>query len=400
LPKFITITNGVGDENIIRHGNERVLRARLADSNFFYNEDQKVRLADKVENLKHVVFQVELGSLYEKTQRLMALTLFICGKIGLDQNICCNALRAAELCKVDLITQMVIEFPSLQGIMGGYYAVNTGENQEVAEAIRYHYYPTSPEGDLPKNIAGCIVSIADKLDTISGYFGIGNIPSGSQDPYALRRQASGIIRILTAFDLHLNLEELVEKSVSLYNRFTSQTTESVLRFLEGRVSSLLSDRGFVYDVVDSVISAGSNDVPDALKRAEAVSEFRKRPDFELIYNAFNRVIRILPKELQSALKDDKSGIIKVEESLLDDPAEKVLYESSLRMEREIRPSLANRDYGKSLDQLAGLRLEIDSFFDAVMVMVDSVELRNNRLALLQRLARMFYLVADFSKLVE
>ncbi|MFC1713413.1 glycine--tRNA ligase subunit beta [Candidatus Poribacteria bacterium] len=398
LPKFITITNGVGDKGIVRHGNERVLRARLADAEFFYREDQKERFAGKTDNLKHVVFQEELGSLYDKAQRLKELAAFvyerIAEKLPLAESVRDDAVRAAELCKVDLITQMVIEFPSLQGIMGGYYAGNSGENDEVSEAIRSHYYPTSPDGDLPGSVTGSIVSIADKLDTIVGYFGIGKIPSGSQDPYALRRQALGIVRILAQSQYHLALDQAVERSISLYNRFPEpdQLKSRVLEFLKGRVSWLVSEQGFAYDVIDSVLAVDSKDVPNTVKRVQAISRFRERPDFSEIYNAFNRVIRILPKESLPS--------IHVDEQLLQELSEKELY-GSINQAREEVERLANRgEYGTVLDRLADLRTVIDTFFDDVLVMAEQDELRNNRLALLHHLASMFSLVADFSRLVE
>ena len=408
LPKFITITNGAGDEGIVRHGNERVLRSRLADAEFFYREDQKSRLANKIDKLKHVVFQEELGSLYDKGQRLRELTSFICKKLGLAKSICDNAVRAAELCKVDLITQMVIELPSLQGIMGGCYASNSGERDEVARAIRCHYYPTSPDGNLPDSITGSIVSIADKLDTIVGYFGIGNIPSGSQDPYALRRQAVGIVRILSEFELHLALDEAVEKSISLYSfDQLDRIKDSVLEFLKGRVSALLSEQGFVYDLIDSILAVGFVDVPNTIKRARALLGFRNQPDFDKIYPAFNRVIRILPAGVVPLRFPDDPDFIpppgvlpSVDEPLLQDQAEINLYESMVGIEADVEQAAANGEYNRVLDQLANLRTVIDTFFDEVLVMAEQENLQNNRLALLQRLASMFSLVADFSKLVE
>ena len=400
MPKFITITNGVGDEEIVRHGNERVLRARLADAEFFYSEDQKQPFDRKIDNLKHVVFQEELGSLYDKAQRMKELSAFIyesiAEKLPLAQSVRDDAVRAAQLCKVDLITQMVIEFPSLQGIMGGYYAANSGDNGKVSEAIRCHYYPTSPDGELPGEVTGGIVSIADKLDTIVGYFGIGKLPSGSQDPYSLRRQAQGIVRILAQFQYHLPLDRAVEKSISLYDRFSQsdQLKDSVLEFLKGRVNWLISEQGFAYDVVDSVMSVNSSDVPNTVKRADALSHFRERTDFIEIYNAFNRVIRILPKEFSASIAGT------VNERLLQDQSEKELYEAMTQIGEEVERLASNGEYEAVLNRLAELRTKIGVFFDDVMVMVEQDELRNNRLALLHHLASMFSLVADFSRLVE
>jgi len=401
LPNFITITNGTGDDDIIRHGNERVLRSRLADAEFFYSEDQQTGLSDKLDMLKHVVFQEELGSLYDKSQRLKELSAFLCDEIGLDSDTRQNAIRSSELCKIDLITQMVGEFPTLQGIMGGYYALNSGENRDVATAIRSHYNPNSPTGDLPENITGCIVSIADKLDTIVGYFATGNIPSGSQDPYALRRQATGIVRIALENGLKLNLDNAVNKSIELYKRGSKLEIEENLKdtitgFLKSRISAILSDRGFAYDVVDSILSAGDTDAIGALKRADALAELRKRPEFERVYPAFNRVLRILPEQYKR--KGDAENIFTstVEPKLFQDKAENDLYESILKVEEDIK---LNSNYSEVLAKLTTLYDPIDIFFDKIMVMAEQESIRNNRLALLDRLAGMLYLIADFSKLV-
>lgn len=401
LPKFITITNGVGDEDVVRHGNERVLRARLADAQFFYSEDQKERFANKLDSLKHVVFQEELGSLHDKAQRMKELSAFIyesiAKKLPLPENLCDDAVRAAELCKVDLITQMVIEFPSLQGVMGSYYAANSGESDKVAEAVRCHYYPAAPEAPLPDEITGSTVAIADKLDTIVGYFGIGKVPSGSQDPYALRRQALGIVRILAQSDYHLLLDQVVEKSISLYDRFAEpgQLKNEILEFFRGRVSWLVSEQGFAYDIVDSILAVGFSDVPNTVKRAQALAGFRKRPDFSEIYNAFNRVIRILPKELSPSITESS-----IDEGLFQEQAERDLYESVNWVSDEVKQIINSGEYSVALDHLAGLRIAIDTFFDDVLVMVDQVEIKNNRLSLLLHISNLFSLVADFSKLVE
>ena len=404
LPNFITITNGTGDDDVIRHGNERVLRSRLADAEFFYNEDQKTPFADKLDRLNHVVFQEELGSLYDKSQRLKELSAFLCKEIGLDSDV--NSIRAAELCKIDLITQMVGEFPTLQGIMGGYYALNSGENEEVSRAIRSHYNPTSPTGDLPENIIGCIVSIADKLDTIVGYFATGNIPSGSQDPYALRRQATGIVRIALEREFKLSLDYAVGKSIELYEKGLKLKIEENLKdvitgFLKNRISSMLSDKGFAYDVVDSIMSIGDTDAIGALKRANALAEFRKRLDFDRAYPAFNRVIRILPDQYKHKYQDNEREInsSSIDISLFQDKAETDLYESILRIEKNVTESSTKANYSEVLDKLATICDSIDVFFDKVMVMDEQENLRNNRLAILDWLAGMLYQVADFSKLV-
>ena len=406
LPKFITITNGVGDDVVVRHGNERVLESRLADAEFFYNEDQQTGLSDKLDMLKHVVFQEELGSLYDKSERLKELSAFLCDEIGLDSKIRQDAVRAGELCKVDLITQMVGEFPTLQGIIGGYYALNSGENSEVATAIRSHYNPNSPTGDLPENVTGCIVSIADKLDTIVGYFATGNIPSGSQDPYALRRQATGVVRIALENELKINLDHIVNKSIELYEKSSKLKIEENLKdaitgFLKSRISSILSDKGFAYDVIDSILSVGDTDAIGALKRVNALAELRKRPEFDRAYPAFNRSIRILPDQYKRKYQGDAENIFisTVDPRLFQDKAENDLYESILQAEKNVKEILSKADYNEVLNKLIILCDPIDTFFDKIMVMAEQDDLRNNRLALLDRIAGMLYLVADFSKLV-
>ncbi len=401
LPKFITITNGAGDEAIIKHGNERVLRSRLDDAQFFYNEDQKSNFSEKLDKLNHVIFQEELGTLYDKSQRLKELSGFLCDELGLDKNDRWNASRAGELCKVDLVTQMVGEFPTLQGIMGGYYAMNSGENEDVAKAIRSHYKPNSPTDDLPDTIIGCVVSIADKLDTIVGYFAIGNIPTGSQDPYALRRQATGIVRIAIEKELNLNLDYVITKSIELYNQKSKikiddpKLANTVSEFLKSRISTILSDRGFSYDVIDSVLSVGETDAVKILKRADVLTEFKNRDNFDRVYPALNRVIRILPdKELIKV-----SNSFKVDTNLFQERYESELYESVIGIENDIIRSSEKGDYKDIVDKITTLCDKIDSFFDNVMVMAEQEELRNNRLAILYRIAKMIYQVADISKLV-
>ena len=401
LPKFITITNGAGDESVIRHGNERVLRSRLDDAQFFYNEDQKTGFAQKLEKLNHVVFQEELGTLYDKSQRLKELAGFLCDELGLDGEAKRNAIRAGELCKIDLVTQMVGEFPTLQGIMGGYYAINSGENEEVAKAIRSHYKPNSPTDDLPDTIISCIVSIADKLDTIVGYFATGNIPTGSQDPYALRRQATGIVRIAIEKELKLNLDNAITKSIELYNQRSKikiddpKLADIVAEFLKGRISAILSDKGFSYDVIDSVLSVGETNAIKILKRANVLANFKNRNDFDRIYPALNRVLRILPN--RELIKTGNS--FKVDINLFQDKYESDLYESVMGIENDVRKSSEDDDYGDVINRIATLCDNIDLFFDNVMVMVEQEELKNNRLAILYRIAGMIYLVADISKLV-
>ena len=390
--KFITISNGT-DGNIdgVRHGNERVLHARLNDAEFFYSEDQKTSLADKVERLGTVIFHAKLGSLLDKAERLKALIGFIGTELQLTETTVRHAERAAWLCKADLTTHMVIEFPSLQGITGKYYAQNSGEAGPVATAIAEHYQPLGADTPLPETEVGAIVAIVDKIDTIVGYFGIEERPTGSQDPYSLRRHALGTIRILQDRQLPLSLDAVVEKALSLYQvALADDTQTSVLNFIKERLRViLLQTQQYVPDLADAVLAVGDVDVVDILNRASALTEFRLTPNFEEVYNALNRVLRILPQNAPET----------VDTALLDDNAEKQLSARITEVEPNFKQSIQERDYAKLLSQLAALQPAIDTFFDDVLVMAKDPALRTNRLALLNRIGRNVYAVADLTKLV-
>ena len=402
--KFITISNGT-DGNIdgVRHGNERVLHARLNDAEFFYSEDQKTSLADKVERLGAVVFHAKLGSLLDKAERLKALVQFIGAELQVPETTVCQAERAAWLCKADLTTHMVIEFPSLQGITGKYYAQNSGEAEPVATAIAEHYQPLGADTPLPETEIGALVAIADKLDTIVGYFGIEERPTGSQDPYSLRRHALGTIRILQDRKLLLSLDAVVEKAISLYTvDLADDTQASVLNFIKERQRVILLEvHQYAPDLADAVLAVGAVDVVDILKRASILAEFRLTPNFEEVYNALNRVLRILPPDAPET----------VDATLLCDDAEKQLYDhiteadpflaqfTSQNLQDRSQQSIQARDYAKLLTQLAALQPAIDTFFDDVLVMAEEPALRANRLALLNQIGQNIYAVADLTKLV-
>ena len=390
--KFVTISNGT-DGNIdgVRHGNERVLRARLNDAEFFYSEDQKTSLADKVERLGAVVFHAKLGSLLDKAERLKALVQFISTESQVPETTTRHAERAAWLCKADLTTHMVIEFPSLQGITGRYYAQNSGEAEPVTTAIAEHYQPLGADTPLPETEVGALVAIADKLDTIVGYFGIEERPTGSQDPYSLRRHTLGTIRILQDRKLPLSLDAIVEKAISLYTvELADDTRTSVLNFIKERLRViLLQTHQYAPDFADAVLAVGAVDIIDILKRASTLAEFRLTPNFEEVYNALNRVLRILPPDAPET----------VDATLLCDDAEKQLYACITEAELGFQQSIQERDYAKLLTQLAALQPAIDTFFDDVLVMAEEPALRTNRLALLNRIGQNIYAVADLTKLV-
>ena len=390
--KFVTISNGT-DGNIdgVRHGNERVLHARLNDAEFFYSEDQKTSLADKVERLGAVVFHAKLGSLLDKAERLKALVQFISTESQVPETTTRHAERAAWLCKADLTTHIVIEFPSLQGITGRYYAQNSGEAEPVATAIAEHYQPLGADTPLPETEVGALVAIADKLDTIVGYFGIEERPTGSQDPYSLRRHTLGTIRILQDRKLPLSLDAIVEKAISLYTvELADDTRTSVLNFIKERLRViLLQTHQYAPDLADAVLAVGAVDIIDILKRASTLAEFRLTPNFEEVYNALNRVLRILPTDAPET----------VDATLLCDDAEKQLYACITEAELGFQQSIQERDYAKLLTQLAALQPAIDTFFDDVLVMAEEPALRTNRLALLNRIGQNIYAVADLTKLV-
>ena len=390
--KFITISNGT-DGNIdgVRHGNERVLHARLNDAEFFYKEDQKTSLADKVERLGAVVFHAKLGSLLEKAERLKVLTASISTQLQRTETTAQHAERAAWLSKADLTTQMVIEFPSLQGITGKYYAQNSGETAPVATAIAEHYQPLGADTPLPETEAGAIVAIADKIDTIVGYFGIEERPTGSQDPYSLRRHALGTIRILQDRNLTLSLDAVVQKALDLYNvALADDTQTSTLNFIKERLRVILiQTQQYAPDLADAVLAVGDVDIVDILNRASALAEFRLTPNFEAVYNALNRVLRILPEDTAET----------VDTALLQDAAEQQLFDRITKVEPNFKQSITERNYAKLLTQLAVLQPAIDTFFDEVLVMAKEPALRANRLALLNRIGRNIYAIADLTKLV-
>ena len=395
--KFITISNGTdGNFDGVQHGNERVLRARLNDAEFFYKEDQKTSLADKVERLGAVIFHAKLGSLLDKAERLKTLVKFIVKEIGVTnasytETTAAHTERAAWLCKADLTTQMVIEFPTLQGITGRYYALNSGEPEPVATAIAEHYQPLGADTPLPETEVGALLAIADKLDTIVGYFGIEERPTGSQDPYSLRRHALGTIRILQDRQLPLSLDAVVEKAIARYTvPLVEDTKTSVLSFIKERLRViLLQTEQYTPDIADAVLAVGDVNVIDILKRASALAEFRLTPNFEDVYNALNRVLRILPPNAPET----------VDATLLQDDAEKQLNACLSEAEPNFKQSIQERDYAKLLTQLATLQPAIDAFFDDVLVMAEEPVLRANRLALLNKIGQNIYAIADLTKLV-
>ena len=392
LPYFITINNTVArDPAVVRRGNEKVIRARLADAKFFFEEDQKIPLDDRVEGLKDVVFHSRLGTSYEKVTRFRELALSITDMI--DPALRESVARAATLSKADLDTQMVGEFANLQGIMGREYALIAGEDPTVARAIYEHYLPVAAGGDLPETDEGAIVSIADKMDTICGCFGVGLIPTGTADPYALRRQSLGIINIILSKGYPLLLGELIDRSMSTLTdklkRTPAEVKADVLDFFKGRFENQLIAQGHPYDTVDAVLAFGASDLVRSLRKIEAVEAFKDHPDFEPLVIAFKRVVNIL--------KDFSDGT--VDPPLFESAEESALYDVFTAINTQVVSLIEEDNYGAALIEIARLRKPVDAFFDTVLVMAKDEQIKHNRLSLLKEISTLFYRMADFSRIV-
>lgn len=393
IPYFITVSNIVSqDPAQVISGNERVIRPRLADAAFFFETDQKVKLETRLEALKTVVFQAKLGTVYEKTQRVMSLAAKIAEHIGSDAN---HAKRAAELSKADLVSDMVLEFDKMQGIAGCYYALNDGEPAEVANAIKDQYLPKFAGDKLPESSTGCAVALADRLDTIVGIFGIGQPPTGSKDPFALRRATLGVLRIIVEKDLNLDLRTLLNQAQQQHNNLTvtDNLTETVLNYMLERFRAWYEEDQIKAEVFLAVSAKGLSQPLDINQRVRAVHNFSQLPEAQALAAANKRVSNILAK------LDDKTQLNAVDSALLSDEAEIALAQLVQAKADEISPMLTQRQYTEALTSLASLRETIDRFFDDVMVMVDDEAVRNNRLALLKQLRGLFFEVADISLLV-
>ena len=394
LPLFITIRNG-GKEHLetVQHGNERVLRARLEDAQFFFDEDRKKTLEQHGEKLKTVVFQDGLGTIYDKALRLEVLAGYIADAIGANEQDKKDAVRAAKLAKADLVTGMVTEFTELQGVMGREYALLDGETKAVAQAIDEHYMPRFAGDSQPASVAGRIVSLADKIDTIVGTFSRGLIPTGSQDPFALRRQALGIVNMLKEAQYHISLSQLVAKAMELLKIADAgqqaKLQNDVADFMKLRLKNVLADAGIRYDVVDAVFVT-VDDIYGVFLRAQAVNEAVKQ-DMEKTIQAFVRTGNIARKaeEVQAA----------VEAGLWAEQVEKDLYKAYEAAASKVEKEVAAQDYAGAIATLSQLAAPIDAFFDGVMVMDKDEKIKNNRLGLLKLVDNLVCQVADFSKIV-
>ena len=388
-PFFITISNIDSREPVrVREGNERVVRPRLSDAAFFQQQDRRAPLAAWRDDLDKVTFQAKLGSIGDKVRRVQALAAHIAPALGGDA---AHAERAALLCKCDLLSAMVGEFPELQGIMGAYYALADGENPEVAAAVREHYQPRGAGDALPGTLTGAAVALADKLDTLAGIFAIGQKPSGTKDPFALRRAAIGVLRIILESRFDLNLSELVAQAVNLQPVQQAGCAEEVLSYILERLRAHYQEAGVASEIFDAVLATGSRRPLDFDARVNAVAAFRSLPEAESLAAANKRIANILKKSAAEAATS-------VDVSLLQVDAERALHAALVGVSAGVEADLGSRRYNAALTTLAGLRPAIDAFFNDVMVNDPDPALRANRLALVGRVRELFSGVADLSRL--
>ena len=390
LPHFIFVSNiNPEDPTAIIEGNEKVVRPRLTDAEFFFKTDLKQKLVDRLPRLETVLFQQQLGTLKDKTDRIEQLAGEIAKQIGADE---AKAKRAGLLSKCDLMTNMVFEFTDTQGVMGMHYARHDGEDEEVAVALNEQYMPRFAGDELPKSLVASAVALADKFDTLTGIFGIGQAPKGSADPFALRRAALGALRIIVEKNLPLDLEDLVKKSAALFgDKLTNQNVVAdVVDFMLGRFRAWYQDEGIAVDVIQAVLARRPTRPADFDARVRAVSHFRTLDSAEALAAANKRVSNILAKA--------DAAIGEINLTACVEPAEKALAEAVLALRTEVQPLIAKGDYTAVLDKLANLRAPVDSFFDNVMVNAEDPALRQNRLAILNTLQDLFLQVADISLL--
>ena len=390
LPHFIFVSNiNPEDPTAIIEGNEKVVRPRLTDAEFFFKTDLKQKLVDRLPRLETVLFQQQLGTLKDKTDRIEQLAGEIAKQIGADEE---KAKRAGLLSKCDLMTNMVFEFTDTQGVMGMHYARHDGEDEEVAVALNEQYMPRFAGDELPKSLVASAVALADKFDTLTGIFGIGQAPKGSADPFALRRAALGALRIIVEKNLPLDLEDLVKKSAALFgDKLTNQNVVAdVVDFMLGRFRAWYQDEGIAVDVIQAVLARRPTRPADFDARVRAVSHFRTLDSAEALAAANKRVSNILAKA--------DAAIGEINLTACVEPAEKALAEAVLALRTEVQPLIAQGDYTAVLDKLANLRAPVDSFFDNVMVNAEDPALRQNRLAILNTLQDLFLQVADISLL--
>ncbi len=390
LPKFLLASNlKTSDPQHIIHGNERVLRARLSDAKFFFEQDQKAKLATRVPKLAQVVYHNKLGTQLERVTRIEKLAVEIARQLGASTD---SAGRAAHLCKADLLSDMVGEFPELQGLMGQYYARIDGEPDAVASAIEAHYRPRFAGDALPSDNIGAAVALADKLDTLVGIYGIGLVPTGDKDPFGLRRHALGVLRILIEMSLPLDLRQLLQQAQVSFSadQISNSVAQDVHGFMLERLKGYLRELDFEPDEIDAVVSQSPTRIDQVLPRMQAVRAFKQLAEAEALASANKRIQNILKKTAAVNQAPDLA--------LLAEDAERALFDALTQLAPKVNSLMANEDYSAALCELAGVRAQVDRFFDDVMVMTEEPLLRQNRLALLATLGDLMNRVADISKL--
>ena len=395
MAKFITVRNGNAEHlDLVTAGNEKVLEARLSDAKFFYDEDLKIRLEDNVEKLKTIVFQEKLGTIYEKTMRMQQGVAVIADWLNLGDGVKERAMRAAYLSKADLVSNVVYEFPELQGLMGEKYAYPQGEHPLTAKAISEHYLPKNADGELPLTFEGVACSLADKLDTIVGCFAAGIEPTGSQDPYALRRQAAGICSIILGRSILVSLTALIEQAADHYPAEIigdkAALVQRVYEFFEQRIRNVLNDKGYRYDVIEAVVASGYDNLTETLLRAEAVDKMKDTEAFGKVLTAFTRANNLAKK----------ATTLDVNEDYLVVEAEQQLWSDIQYVESTTALLMAKRSYSEALTIISMMEENISAFFDSVMVMDEDENIKTNRLALLGRISRLSGQIADLSKIVQ
>jgi len=392
LPGFVAVNNTrVNDTDITRKGHQRVLRARLEDALFFFDSDRQTRLEERIDKLQGIIFQAKLGTMLEKNERIVKLVRILTEKV--NPALIEDGCRAALLCKTDLLSDMVGEFPSLQGIMGGAYALHDGEKPAVATAIKEHYMPKRAGSEVPSSDMGALLALADRFDTLAGCFGIGQVPTGTADPFGLRRISLAILHIIEQKNYAISLREIVHKALALYGNKVAggnETVEAVLHFIKGRFSNDCISRGFAAEAVDAAISVHFDNINECLRRIEAIVKISREPALKILAASYKRIRNII--------KDNQQTSVAVE--LFAHKAEENLYALFLDVNKEMAQHIAVSDYAKALEAMLKMKEPVDTFFDEVMVMADDPAIRQNRLNLLTALGELILQIGDISKLQE
>jgi glycyl-tRNA synthetase beta chain len=398
LPHFLAVINLDADRNgVIRQGHERVLRARLADAAFFWETDRKKKLLERRDSLRQVLFQEKLGSYFDKTERVLRLLPEISRMVVQRDPLAALAverdlLDAGKIYKCDLVTEMVKEFTDLQGVVGGLYAQDEGYPESVWRAIYEHYQPKSTGSPSPGTPTGALLAIADRFDTICGCFSVGLVPTGSKDPFAVRRQGNGILKIVLDHRFQVSLNRLIELSLKPFSAQSRETAGELLKFFEGRLRFLLEETGYSYDCINAGLAIGFDDPLDALERIRALEQHRNADDLLAVASSFKRIKNILA---QAGSSDGE-----VDPALMSDAAERTLWEDYLKIRPEVQEAAQGHNYDRALRAMASMRPSVDRFFDEVLVMCEDEAQKKNRLSLLGRLAQLFLSVADISEIVK